>query len=147
MVLRRCRRLLGREDDAVDAMHDTFVQLLQASGRLDERGPSALLFRIATNVCLSKLRVRKRRPETVEEDLLERIAALGDVAEANAARSVLARLLGREPASTALICVMHLLDDMTHEQVAAQVGLSVSGVRKRLRTVRARLHELEEEVR
>ena len=34
MVLRRCRRLLGDEARAVDAMQDTFVRLLTHAGRL-----------------------------------------------------------------------------------------------------------------
>ena len=38
---------------------------------------------------------------------------------------------------------MHLLDGFTLEEVAEEVGMSVSGVRKRLRGLRASLHELE----
>jgi RNA polymerase sigma-70 factor (ECF subfamily) len=46
-------------------------------------------------------------------------------------------------ASTQTIAVMHLVDGMTLEEVAREAGLSVSGVRKRLRTARARLSQLE----
>jgi RNA polymerase sigma-70 factor (ECF subfamily) len=38
---------------------------------------------------------------------------------------------------------MHLHDGLTLEQVAANVGLSVSGVRKRLRKLRKQLFEME----
>ena len=41
------------------------------------------------------------------------------------------------------MAVMHLLDGMTLEEVAAEFGLSVSGVRKRLRTLKAHVVELE----
>ena len=34
MVLRRCRRLLGDEDEAVDVMQEVFVRLLQHRERL-----------------------------------------------------------------------------------------------------------------
>jgi len=51
--------------------------------------------------------------------------------------------LGREQASTRTIAVMHLVDGLTLEEVAREVGLSVSGVRKRLRTLKARVAELE----
>jgi RNA polymerase sigma-70 factor (ECF subfamily) len=57
---------------------------------------------------------------------------------------VLDRVLGREPVSTATIAVLHLHDGMTLQEVADAVGLSVSGVRKRLRKLKANLHELEE---
>ncbi len=42
------------------------------------------------------------------------------------------------------MAVMHLLDGMTLEQVAREVGMSVSGVRKRLRKLRSRVAELED---
>ena len=51
---------------------------------------------------------------------------------------MLDRLFGREPASTRTMAVMHYLDGFTLEQVASETGLSVSGVRKRLRLLRER---------
>ena len=58
MVLRRCRRLLRDEDEALDACQDVFVRLLGAPERLDGAYPSSLLYRIATNVCLNRIRDR-----------------------------------------------------------------------------------------
>lgn len=138
MVLRRCRRLLGDESSATDAMHDVFVQLIRAGDRFDDRAPSALLYRMATNVCLNRLRTRRRRPETRDEELLNELAGLEDTESQSFARRWLDRLFAREPASTRTIAVLHFIDGMTHEEVAAEVGMSVSGVRKRLRTLRDR---------
>ena len=59
------------------------------------------------------------------------------------ARLFLDRVFEREQPSTRAIAVMHLLDGLTLEEVAHEVGLSVSGVRKRLRTLRSRVEELE----
>lgn len=137
MVLRRCRRLLRDEALAVDTMHDVFVNLLIHHKRLDDRGVSSLVYRIATNLSLNKLRSRARRPEDAGSELLMTIAAATRTEEITHARSLLSRALGREPVSTATIAVMHLHDGMTLEEVAAAVGLSVSGVRKRLRKVKA----------
>ena len=50
MVVRRCRALLNDQEQAVDAMHDVFVRLMRSGDRLDDRGMSSLLYRIATNV-------------------------------------------------------------------------------------------------
>jgi RNA polymerase sigma factor (sigma-70 family) len=136
MVLRRCRRLLGDETSATDAMHDVFVQLIRAGDRFDDRAPSALLYRMATNVCLNRLRTTKRRPETPGEELLAEIASLEDHESRSLAGRLLDRLFAREPASTRTIAVLHFVDGMTHEEVAAEVGMSVSGVRKRLRILR-----------
>jgi RNA polymerase sigma-70 factor (ECF subfamily) len=60
-----------------------------------------------------------------------------------AARSLLGRLLGSEPESSGVIAVLHLHDGLTLEEVAAEVGMSVSGVRKRLRRLQERLQELQ----
>lgn len=143
MVLRRCRQLLRDEPTARDAMHDVFVQILSRADALDDRAPSSLLFRIATNVCLNRLRTTRRRPEDGDPDLLADIAAQTDTAARSAARGVLDRLFHNEPDSTALIAVLHLHDKMTLDEVAAEVGMSVSGVRKRLDKLRTKLHTLE----
>lgn len=146
MVLRRCRKLLRDEEKAVDAMHDVFVELARRRDRLGDAAPAALLQRVATNVCLNKLRSTRRRPEeSAEDELLHRIAQAGelDAEKRYGVRSLLGRIFDRETESTRAIAVMHLLDGMTLEEVAAEVGLSVSGVRKRLRGLKARVAELE----
>ena len=143
MVLRRCRRLLGDDQAARDAMHDVFVQVLTHGDALADQAPSALLFRIATNVCLNRIRTRRRKPEDGDPTLLVEIAEHTDPAARSAARSALDALFRHEPDDTALIAVLHLHDRMTLEEVAAEVGMSVSGVRKRLAKLRQKLHHLE----
>ena len=144
MVLRRCRQLLQDEDQALDAMQDTFVQLLRYQERLTDHGPSSLLYRIATNTCLNALRSRKRRPRSGQEELLMEIASLDDHEERSVTRAFLDELFSREQESTRTIAVLHYVDRLTLEETAAEVGLSVSGVRKRLRTLKARGLALEE---
>jgi RNA polymerase sigma-70 factor (ECF subfamily) len=149
MVLRRCQKLLRSEAQAQDAMQDVFVQVLSHEQSLDATAPAGLLLRIATNVCLNRLRTKKRRPESSDDDLILRIAASGQDSEGVlAARGMLARLFGGEgplAASSQTIAVRHLVDGMTLEEVAAEAGMSVSGVRKRLRTLRARLEGMHSE--
>ena len=143
MVWRRCRWLLRDDQLAQDAMHEVFVQLLRRKEVLVIETPSALLHQVATNVCLNRLRSTKRHPEDRDDELLLRIAAAPEVDGRLPAARLLDRLFDREPPSTRTIATLHLLDGMTLEEVAAEVGLSVSGVRKRLRTLRTHLHELE----
>jgi RNA polymerase sigma-70 factor (ECF subfamily) len=140
MVLRRCRRLLRSEDKALDAMQDVFVQVIRNESRLAETAPSALLLRIATNICLNKLRSEKRHPEDRDDELVLQIAGANDDAESRSlGRTLLAKIFGRESESTKTIAVMHYVDRMTLEEVALEVGMSVSGVRKRLRTLQERV--------
>lgn len=136
MVLRRCRRLLRDEERALDAMQEVFVLLLRNEARLNEAAPSSLLMRMATNHCLNELRSRSRKPVDEDDERILQIAALEDLEGQSAARSMLERIFGVEKESTRTMAVMHLLDGMTLEEVAREVGFSVSGVRKRLRGLR-----------
>ncbi len=142
MVLRRCRRLLADENEALDASQDVFVQVLRHKARLDVRYPSSLLYRIATNVCLNRLRDRTREPVTRDEAVLYEIARAEEPGAASDARMLLERLFGKHQESTRTIAVLHYVDGLTLEEVAGEIGMSVSGVRKRLRTLRASLTEM-----
>ncbi len=143
MVLRRCRQLLRSADEAADACQDVFVRLLEHRNRLHAGHPSSLLYRMATNVCLNRIRDLGRRPETRDEELLFRIACAETPGGASDARLLLDRLFGRHPESSRAMAVLHFVDGLTLEQVAAETGLSVSGVRKRLRKLREDMAEIE----
>ncbi len=138
MVMRRCRTLLGDESEAVDATQEVFVKLLEKRDSLTIDAPSSLLYRMATNHCLNRLRASKRRPETPNSELLMRIAEMpsADLVEA---RSVIDRVFKRKKESTRVIAVLYYVEEMTLEEVADAVNMSVSGVRKRLRHLKDRL--------
>jgi RNA polymerase sigma-70 factor (ECF subfamily) len=143
MVLRRCRQLLQNEEKALDAMQDTFVQLLRHRSRLTADAPCSLLYRIATNICLNVMRSEKRKPVGGRDELLMEIACVDEHEERSLARAFLDDLFSQEKASTRMIAVLHYVDRFTLEQTAAEVGLSISGVRKRLRALRKRCLTLE----
>lgn len=142
MVLRRCRQMLNQESDALDATQDVFVQVLRQRDRLTADYPSSLLYRIATNLRLNRIRDRGRCPETVDDELVHRVACEDETESRVGAASVLARLFGRDQESTRTMAMLHYVDGMTLQEVADEVDMSVSGVRKRLRGLRARLHDL-----
>ena len=144
MVIRRCRALLIDEEQAFDAAQETFVKLLRYQHRLTDAAPSSMLYTMATNVCLNMMRSAKRRPLNVGEDTLERIASTDNVEVRALDRWVLDDIFGRERATTKTMAVMHYVDGMTLEEVASHVGLSVSGVRKRLRQLKERTRAREE---
>jgi len=143
MVLRRCRRLLGHEDEARDACQDVFLRIIARRHRLHDRFLSSLLYRVATNVCLNRIRDRQSGPETLADDWLTRLAGMEEPAGASHARLLLDRLFGREPESTRTMAVLHYVDGFTLEEVARETGLSVSGVRRRLRRLRETLREMQ----
>lgn len=143
MVVRRCRQLLRDEDKAMEAAQDVFVKLLRKHESLTESSPSGLLLRTATNTCLNIIRSEKRHPEDLDDDLLHRIAGSSEPEAGIMSRLRLDRIFRYEQPSTRTMAVLHYVDGLTLEEVADEVGLSVSGVRKRLRTLRTRAVELE----
>ena len=143
MVVRRCRQLLRDENEALDVTQDVFVQMLRHESRLADHAPSSLLYRIATNLCLNRIRDRRRAPETPGDEFLARVAGIGDMETRVQARALLARLFRRHQESTRVMAVLHFVDGMTLEETAREVGMSVSGVRKRLGALRATLREID----
>jgi RNA polymerase sigma-70 factor (ECF subfamily) len=141
MVLRRCRRLLGNEDEGLDACQDVFVRVMEHRERLNAEYPSSLLYRIATNICLNRIRDRARHPSTPDEEQLAAIAAMEVPGAGTEASLLLDWLFGRHPESSRTIAVLHYVDGLTYEEVARRTQLSVSGVRKRLRRLRQTLME------
>jgi RNA polymerase sigma-70 factor (ECF subfamily) len=126
MVLRRCRFLLRDEEQALDAMQDVFVRLLARRENLRHQFPSSLLFRIATNVCLNMLRAGRKTPLNARDDLLMQIASFDE-------HEKRFMFVHQQKSSSREIAVMRFLYGMTLEEVAAETGFSVSGVRKRIR--------------
>lgn len=143
MVHRRCRALLRDEEEAVEAMQDVFVEVVRRGDRLAVDAPSSFLYRTATNVCLNRLRSRRRKPSEADTELIERIANAPVAEERSVVNQLLDTIFAREQPSTRAMAVMHLVDGHTLEEVASEFGLSVSGVRKRLRVLKAHVAELE----
>jgi RNA polymerase sigma-70 factor, ECF subfamily len=121
---------------ALDACQDVFVRLIERRGRFDAQYPSSLLYRIAKNVCLNRIRDRGRRPEDPYDEKLQAIACLEEPGGISQARLLLDWLFARHPASSRTMAGLHDVDGRTLDQVAAESGLSVSGVRKRLNRLR-----------
>lgn len=137
--------MLRDEAQAEDAAQDVFVQFIRNRDRLTCEFPSSLLYRIATNHCLNLIRDRAGQARHAGTWLRE-VADMEDPVPRLEARSILDRLFGRHQESTRTMAVLHLLDGMTLDEVAAETGLSVSGVRKRLRGLRASLADVLSEI-
>jgi len=136
MVLRRCRQLLGDEESAADAMQETFVRVLRSGDRLRPRYPSSLLYRIATNVCLNQLRARRRRPTTSAEPMLPFLEGRERVEEKVLDAYMVEQVFRRAKRGTREAAEMLYLEGRTLAETAEEVDLSVSGVRKRMRSLR-----------
>ena len=149
MVIRRCRKILKNEDDALDAVHDVFLKLLKEEERLNGQFPSSLLYTMATNVCLNRLRKKKWEAPiswgsrvscvNADADESERLFFCTDGAfEQVEAEILIEEILKDESEMNRAIYFMYHVDDMTLKEIGETVGLSFSGVRKRLTAFKSR---------
>jgi RNA polymerase sigma-70 factor (ECF subfamily) len=147
MVIRRCRKILGNSEDALDAVHDVFVNLLQAKTNLHGQYPSSLLYTMATNVCLNRIRKNKREimhpagwrapagdwqdPDGSGDN--EALFSCVDEGFAQVdAELLMEAILKDESEMNRAICFMYHADGMTLKEIGEAVGLSITGVKKRL---------------
>lgn len=139
MVHRRCLRLIGNEEKAAEATQDVFLKLMNSKNSIKMDSPSSLLYTMATNISLNILRTHKRKPEVLDSELIHSIVEFEEAEEKRHAPLLLEKIFNREHASTRLIATLHYLDGMTLEEVSKEVDMSVSGIRKRLRTFKESL--------
>ena len=142
MVIRRCLSILKDENEALDSVHDVFVNLLVKEKELQGLFPSSLLYTMATNVCLNKLRRKKR--ETVTDFSSEAsymsssLTFIDEGFSQVEAEILLEDILSDESEMNRSICYMYHADEMSLKEIGEAVGLSISGVRKRLETFKSR---------
>jgi RNA polymerase sigma-70 factor (ECF subfamily) len=144
MIFRRCLKLLGSAEDALDAMQDVFVSLLRARHSLRGQYPSSLLYTIATNTCLNRLRWRKRHPQAPQDAGELSLLSTDQGYDQVEARLITEAILQTESESTRTICFMYHGDGMTLREIGNAVGMTAAGVQKRLKAFARRARILYE---
>ena len=127
---RRCASIVGSSEDARDLVQETFARYISAkSNWTDRASPFTVLYRIATNASIDRLRRRKTAteeeldPDTRPGDLgnePRRVENLHDLA-------MLTRGLSEEEVTVA---VLHHLDGYTQDGIAASLDMSRKTVGK-----------------
>jgi RNA polymerase sigma-70 factor (ECF subfamily) len=134
MLHARARGILGDDAEAGDAVQETFARVLRAGDAFRrESSPLTWLYQINTNWCLNRLRNRKghqRKHEERRADVVPREEVEPEVDQLDNAR--LRALLADEDEETQRIVLHVFFDDMTREETAVLVGISVPTLRKRL---------------
>jgi RNA polymerase sigma-70 factor (ECF subfamily) len=151
------RRLLGHEEDARDAVQETFLRAFRSLGSFE--GGSLLstwLHRIAVNTALMKLRSRRRKPEEPIDALLpgfredghfeERFQAWTEPPDDEAARREQAALvreaIDRLPEHYRTVLLLRDIEELGTSEVAEQLGVTPNAVKLRLHRARQALRTL-----
>lgn len=130
----RCRAILGSDEEAQDAVQETFASVIRHYDSFrQEASPLTWMYRISTNYCLNRLRNRRLRDR---KHLDHRVELSGDNPQPTAGGALDAdavrRLIEDADDETRQIVIHLFFDDMTREEAAVMVGISVPTLRKRL---------------
>jgi RNA polymerase sigma-70 factor (ECF subfamily) len=132
--------------DADDLAQETFVRAYQAIGRFRVGEPLyPWLARIATNLALSLLRSRKRKPETPLEPLVEAgkqwgvEADPGQQAIDHESRAHLNQALSELKPEHQAVLILRGVEDLSYEEIAKTLNVPLGTVMSRLSRARAEL--------
>lgn len=156
-LLAVARRMLGGEDDAQDAVQETYLSAIKSLDRFDERSQmSTWLHRICVNACLMRLRTRRRRPERSMDDLLPQFVEDGHQRtptrawkpeasagiEAEELRALVREKIEELPAAYREVLMLRDIEELDTEQTAEMLGLTPAAVKTRLHRARQALRTL-----
>jgi len=137
-------RMLGREEDALDATQDAFLTVYRKSGQF--RGESAFttwLHRITVNACYDILRKKARQPllRAVGDD--EREVEPGPPVEDHAAEVAggidVERALQLVPEDFRAVLILADVHDLAYDEIATILEIPTGTVKSRLHRGRAAL--------
>ncbi len=135
MVRKRAERLLGDAVAAEDVAQDTFVRYLRFRRRdQSARDLAALLYRIATNLSLDRLRRRSRKRALLERYTPPPPCNPSPLDDRIALRQALA-VTGRREAE---IAAYYYVDGMQQDEIARLLGMQRRTVGRRLERFRRR---------
>lgn len=140
-LMRFLTRRTGRPEDAADILQESFLRLIRAvaaeSLPAPKASPEAYLQQIATNLLRDRSRRRITHAEALHDPIDEQVLVDKGPgpAESLVAQDLLrayeTALLALRP-KTRLIFLLHRRDGLTYSQIAAEAGISVSGVEKHM---------------
>lgn len=129
-----CFRILGSSADAEDAMQSTFVQAFrQLPGFRSECDVKTWLYRIASNEALMMLR---RRGRTVSAEAIPELSQSGGEAAAADSRILVHLSLSKLNEDQRLILILHYWEELTCDEIAGVLSVSVPCVKMRLSRAR-----------
>jgi RNA polymerase sigma-70 factor (ECF subfamily) len=133
-LVRKAERVLRSREDAIDIVHALFVDLIP---RWDRSMDLPYLYRAVTNRCLNVLRDRATRARLLEREGAV-AAPVGRVKLEDQVVGVglIAALADRLDEDHMQVLVARFVDDMTQDEIAAQLGLSRKTIGKRLDRIR-----------
>lgn len=136
------RRLVGNADEAADIAQEVWIQIFRALPTY--RGDSQFgtwAHRIAVNRTLNALR-RTRRLAKLETDIEEDTAAVEHGSERALLAATIEDAASRLSPGARTVFMLHDVEGYTHEEIAAELGITAGGSKSQLFKARAKLRKL-----
>lgn len=137
--------ILRNEQDARDAVQDTFLRVFERIKRYEGRSSfSTWLTSVVVNICRDRLRRRKVRQALSLEWLRDRSSgySVSDDVESRMHRQALWSYLDRLEEKYRLPVILHYFAELPCEDVAQILNTRTSTVYSRLNTARIRIREM-----
>ena len=132
MLFKICMVILCNEQDAQDAIQETFCRYIERSPDFQDREhEKAWLIKVATNKCRDIHRHRFRHPQIA----IEEITAYCEMPEQS---EILTELL-RLPHKLKTVIYLHYIEGYKNSEIADMLGISVDAVKKRMQRGREEL--------
>jgi RNA polymerase sigma-70 factor (ECF subfamily) len=139
MVYRQCCCLLKSRDKALDATQEVFFKLFLRRDSMKVRYPMSLLYRMATNYCLDRLRQDRKFVPGENLDLLNNLPYVSPIEDRLMAENVLAYILKDEKSEAHQVAVLFFLNGLNIREIVAETGLSRSRVYQHLERLKGKL--------
>lgn len=153
-VYRLALRMLRNPQDAEDALQETFLQVFRGLAGFEGRSQfSTWLFRLATNVCLMRIRHRETEPSKLLplEDYLPKLEE-GDSPQmiewadrpeeallSKESREKMMEALDKLPPEYRAVFILRDIEGFSNAETGESLGISVAAVKSRLHRARLAL--------
>jgi len=134
---RRLTRMLGSNELADDALHDTWLRLGSLENQAPVMNPRAFLLRMAVNIAINNLRSQSRAVPSSEIDALLEVADHAPGPEqtivARSEMEALSKIIESMPQRRRDILLLVRWEGMSQKEVAQRLGISLSSVEHELK--------------
>ena len=138
-VMRRCRRILRQEHSAEDVVQEVFMRLWRYGHSFREAECKVgWLYRVADRCCFNELKRRRGQHTVAVRETDEQRLSPNPSEE----REVVLRFLSRFEPRVQRVAILHYLDEMTQDEIAAATGWSRQTIHKKLLFLRERAQAL-----
>lgn len=131
--------LLQDDDEAKDAVQDTYLKLLSMNtASMKLQNPEAFAMKMLKNLCIDRLRLKKKRPMmdvSTQFDLTDNLTPFQSVSFDNL-KELMMRLFDTLPEQQRMVIHLRDIEHYSYEEIQDVTGLTINNIRVMLSRAR-----------